>query len=192
MEAALKCNSLFSDFAVIWVNPIYFPVTTNSASMHHIPFILDRSRCWKSVHSDNLDFRTMLEIGWSLCSGCYRGFRKLKFAPKRILWIFLSLPAFIIKVLQALKCTKKGAGNKKEACSRVRDFSKKKKNRNISILRGGLCIKQAASYANFDKIFFTSLSAFKILLLLISPYFYAIVPVLPTQLKSLQKNCLTF
>ena len=138
LEAALQCNSLFSDFAVIWVNPIYFPVTTNSASMHHIPFILDRSRCWKSVHSDNLDFRTMLEIGWSLCSGCYRGFRKLKFAPKRILWIFLSLPAFIIKVLQALKCTKKGAGNKKEACSRVRDFSqKKKKSRNISILRGG-------------------------------------------------------
>ena len=127
LEAALQCNSLFSDFAVIWVNPIYFPVTTNSASMHHIPFILDRSRCWKSVHSDNLDFRTMLEIGWSLCSGCYRGFRKLKFAPKRILWIFLSLPAFIIKVLQALKCTKKGAGNKKEACSRVRDFSQKKK-----------------------------------------------------------------
>ena len=127
LEAALKCNSLFSDFAVIWVNPIYFPSTTNSASMHHIPFILDRSRCWKSVHSDNLDFRTMLEIGWSLCSGCYRGFRKLKFAPKRILWIFLSLPVFIIKVLQALKCTKiKSTGNKKEACSKVRDFSQKK------------------------------------------------------------------
>ena len=152
LEAALQCNSLFSDFAVIWVNPIYFPSTTNSASMHHIPFILDRSRCWKSVHSDNLDFRTMLEIGWSLCSGCYRGFRKLKFAPKRILWIFLSLPAFIIKVLQALKCTKKCWKIKKKNVPKSGTFLKKNSKHQHSS-RGVMCETGSILCKFFDKIF---------------------------------------
>ena len=52
-----------------------------------------------------------------------------------------------------------------------------KKSRNISILRGGLCIKQAASYENFDKIFLLRYLHSK-------SCFYAIVSVLPTKLRN--------